>query len=132
MKKRYPQALELGFIGGKPLRGSEVELISVCEEKVFLCGVKQCESAVFIVDHKVFFRKAVRKMFAQDRENMMVWMDLGEQDAVFQFLKAHKTKQMASRPVARHNSNTRNTHGSPRESSVFVPSPEESASAIVS
>ena len=78
VEKCHPQALEWCFIGGKPLRGSEVELISVCEEKVFLCGVEQRESAVFIVDHEVFFRKTVGKMFPENWEYMVVRMDLRE------------------------------------------------------
>ena len=54
----------------------------VRNEKSFSLWVQYGEIACRIVNHKIFFRQTVRKMFSEERQHVILGMNLREEDAV--------------------------------------------------
>lgn len=68
---------------------------SIGNQKIESPGaVDQCQFPCSVIDHKIFLRQPVTKVFPQDWEDIIFRVDLGKQDAGAQFFKAQKAEQV--------------------------------------
>jgi len=94
VKESAPELLILRFFRRITVEHFLIQFSGVCEEESFSLWVQGSLAVGRVVNHEIFLRKTVGKVFSQEWEYMVPGMDSGEKDTVFQFLEPEKSKEM--------------------------------------